>query len=1091
MKKHNAICIVLCLLFSAIQSFAQENQVSGNVTDQYNLPVIGATVRVVGTQIGTITNIDGSFTLQAPQESTEIMISYVGLETKTLPITDEPIEVSLFSTDQLIEGVVVTALNVPKEKRALSYSAQELGGEDLLLTQNTDIKSAIVGKVSGVQLNSQAGSKLGSFGKLRIRGGISLTSDSEALYVVDGVPVGDPNEIDPSNIENISVLKGPNAAALYGQRGDAGVVLITTKQAKASDGLSIELNSAYTTDRIIINQKYQNMYGQGYSPNTFGIMDFDAGALEGSYPYPEYMRAFDGARYFAGTFYSDENWGAKFDDQLYLPWYAMYEGSPYFGQQVPYSAQPDNIKNAYNVAGNLVNNIVLSKADDQFSMRISYSNKNQSGLLHNTALKKDYLRMNLDFNLTQRLQLGASANYSIQKIKGDFDDWYGNQTTGSYNSWFGRQVNTKIMRELKDFKTKEGFFINWNNWGLDRIAYAEATGNLDYKKPVFWYNPFTWLQYYQDERKQNSLIGELHGSYDFGKGFGAKLQISRNQFAYNREWRLPYSIAYSSAPDLYKSWVNSFGRDETNGSENNYQAMLTYNNEFFDKLSFDAMLGGNIRTNNYNAISNHMNKTNADNGGLILPDVYTFKNSRESLIMNTNKMRKQVNSIYSHASIGYDYTYFFDVSVRRDWSSALPENSNGYTYPSFGAAFAFSELMNSNTLSFGKLRASIAQVGDDVVANYLSPVYSLGNDQYNGQLLMYTNSRIVESNIQPAINTSYEAGLDLSFLANRLEFSSTYYNESRENEIIPITISNGTGYSSILTNAGKVNRKGVELSLNATLMKKNDFIWKLNSNWAKNESKIKDLPGDLEAIAGYNGTQGNAFGFVSVYHPLNGEWGQLRGSDFKYDNQGNKVLHSNGLYQSEGNQYLGSILPDFVGGFLNSFQYKNVSLTASFDYQKGGKFFSLTEQWGNYAGLYEATTATNENGKNVRDPVAEGGGVRVVGVNSDGEHMDMYVEAQNYFKQFYGNSIASPHIHNADYIKLRDVNVNYSIGGDLWKNKYVESASIGLIARNLWLIAVAKDNIHKWDPSELSQTYGENAQLPSTTSLGVNFKIKF
>ncbi|TRZ44281.1 SusC/RagA family TonB-linked outer membrane protein [Robertkochia solimangrovi] len=1075
---------------------AQEKTITGTVTDQDGLPLPGANVVVKGTANGTQTDFDGNYTIVA-SEGEILLFSYIGMtpQEKTVGAA-QSISVQLMYAAEELEGVVVTALGIKREEKTLAYSSQPVSSEQLNITETTDVKGALAGKVAGVQINGQAGSKLGQSGKIRIRGGISLTGDGDPLYVIDGIPTTDPNAVDMSNVETINVLKGPNATALYGQRADAGVVQITTKRGKQTDRIGVEVTSSLSFDKVGNMMKYQNLYGQGYGGDAeFGTFDFDGGynfavfGISGG-PYPEYMRVFDGQRYFNGNVYADESWGPAFDGQPYVPWYAYYPDSPYFGQTDTWEAHPDNIRDFYNTGTTFKNIVTLSGGGENFTARLSYTNLNQEGIIPESKLTKNFINTSFDFDLNDNFTVGVTANYSEGTINGDFDDGYSNQTTGSFNSWFGRNIDVNKLRELKGLTTPEGYLASWNNWGLDAMAAGEDIGEEGFKKAAFWFNPFDWLDQYKNEQKTTSLIGNIHATYKFLDHFEATVMVSRNDERYKRYWEVPYMIQYSAAPSLYNEWVNSFGRRYDVDTEDNYNGFVKYDNDF-GNFDVSAMFGGTIRKNNYYRFINDMDSGNSDSGGLILPDVFVYSNSRELLTAQTYEYKKQVNSLYGNISLGYMDMLYLDASLRKDWSSALPSDNNGYTYPSIGGSFIFSELIDSDILSFGKLRGGWAQVGNDVGALALNQVYPLGDDLYNGKVLQYDRSQLIDPNISPALNSSYEIGLDLKFFQNRIGLNATYYNETREGEIIPITISTGTGYADYLTNAGESNRKGIELALDVDIFRNPDgFNWNLVANWSTNKSEVISLPGDLNSIDGLSSGGADDWAFVNFVHRPGEEWGQLRGRGIAKDDAGNPIVRADGSYDYVDDQYFGSVLPDFTGGFVNTFRYKNWSLMAALDYQKGGKFFSLSEMWGGYSGLTAETATINNNGNNIRDAVADGGGVNVVGVSPDGTPVDTYVEAVDYFGQFQSNSIAEPFIHNADYIKLRDVSLTYTLPGSM-VNDFFQSASISFIARNLWLISVADDNVHNWDPSEMSQVYGENAQLPSTRSFGMNLKLTF
>ncbi|MAU16275.1 MAG: hypothetical protein CMH46_12145 [Muricauda sp.] len=1070
-----AFCM-LCIQFAQ----AQSKTVTGKVTDEYDLPLPGANIIIEGSTIGVQTDFDGNYSIKADVGST-LVFSYIGYQqSRRIVGNQNVINVKLMQDTQTLDEVVVTALGMTRESKTLTYAVQEIKQEQLNITQDANIKAALAGKIAGVQINGQAGSKLGQSGKIRIRGAISLTSDNDALYVVDGIPGIDPNNIDMENIESLNVLKGPNATALYGQRADAGVVVITTK--KGSGKMRVEFNSSITTDQVAYLPKYQNLYGGGYDgEDSWSILGEEL-PIE---TYPEMWHQYEGMRYIAwDNNYADESWGPKFDGQEYVPWYAWWPDSPYYGQTAKYSAQPNNIKNFYNTGYTFKNTFAVSGGGEKISARLAYTNLSQTGITPYTKLEKHFISSNLSFNATDKLTIETVVNYTNSKIDGNYNDGYGNQTSGSFNSWFSRGVDVDKLRELKDLNTPDGFSTSWNWWGPDYYAYYGA----GFRKPAFWFNPYTFLDRYDQNRETNTYIGSITASYKFDDHWKASATASKNQSNYAFNYYLPNSLAFSAAPELYNAWINSFGVLRNQTVENNFSGLLEYENKF-GEFDLNAFVGGNIRKDSFDQFSAQMNP-NANSGGLIIPDLYDFANAGEVPTPVTFVSNKQVNSIYSRFSLGYKDMLYLDGTYRKDWSSALPSNNNGYGYPSIGTSFLFSELMqNSNILTFGKLRAGWAQVGSDVDALLINPIYAIGAKPFLGDTVLQTvPTTIIDPELSPALNTSFEVGMDLKFLDNRIGFSATYYNETREDEIISVSVPRGSGFNSFLTNAGESQRRGIELTLDTDIIRNQAFNWNLVANFSKNKTTINKLPNGLDATAAPGGN--SSFGVVSMIHELGNNWGQLRGTGILRDENGTPVLNDSGLFVTDPNQYLGSVLPDFTGGLVNTFSYKGLTLTASIDFQKGGNFFSLSEYWGSYSGLLEETAAINDKGNNVRDPISEGGGVHVTGVDSEGAPMDVYVDAYDYFTQGRANNIAELFIHKASYIKLRDISLTYRLPGDLINNIF-ESASISLVGRNLGLLSVSKDNKHRWDPSELSQTYGENGQVPGTRSYGLNLKLIF
>lgn len=1083
-------------LLLSFTAFAQSGTVTGVVTDaNTGDPLIGTTVQLVELQRGTPSDTDGSFEItNVPAGTYTLRVSFVGYQTH-----EEQVEVGsgtvtvdvALSEDVLgIGEFVVTALGQETNERAVTFSTQEVDAEKLNVTQDINVKTGLAGKVAGVQIAGQAGSKLGDFGSIRIRGAISLTNTlAEPLYVVDGVPVQDPNTIDMNNVSDINVLKGPNATALYGQRGESGVVLISTKRASRT-GVSVEVTNTLTFEQVAYLPDYQNKYGQGYvGEDEWAVFDYSAGSAFGV-PYPSYFEPLDGVNYISSA-YADESWGPEFDGRQYAPWYSWFPDSPYYGQTVAYEAQPNNIANFYDTGVSNKSGVAVNIFNNSYSGRISYSNLSQNGLLPYTNLDKHFLSGRFNYDVNDDFNVGANINYTTQSVAGDvYSDGYGNQTSGAFNSWFARNVEIDKMKELKNLTTPEGYLASWNWWGPD--YYALPLYNDAFKKQTFWLNSYTWMDRFDLTRDTDNLVLNFDASYQLSNELevsGAASTTSRN---YTREYYVPYSLEYSAAPELYTPLVNSFGVYKDERNETNFDGRVNYRSNFGD-INVDAFAGGNIRLENYNRFSADMSTTNYQSGGLIIPDVYQFSNSAERITPIATNWEKKVYSLFAKASVGYQDYIYVDASFRQDWSSALPSDNNGYGYPSVGASFVFSELIDNDVLSYGKLRAGWAQVGNDVGAERINSAFALSGNSYTNPIsgnnvpLLFTDNTIVDPNIKPALNSSFEAGFDLRFIDDRIGFNATYYTETREDEIIGVSLSSTNGASSYLTNAGTSERDGIELTLQGAPVQTQDFLWDVTVNWAQNTTIVTELPQGLDT---YDMGARSAFGFVFVTHKLNEEWGQLRGAGFATDDNGNRIIQSNGLYQVEQNKFFGSVLPDYTGGILNTFAYKGLNLTASIDFQKGGKFFSLSENWGYYSGLLKETADLNDKGNPKRDAVADGGGVHVTGVDANGNPVDTYVDAFSYYGQWYGNRLAEPFIHDASYIKLRELSLSYNLPDRIIGGLF-NSASLGVVARNVWLIAVSDDNTHGWDPSELAEVYGENGQLPGTRSFGFNVKLTF
>jgi hypothetical protein len=695
----------------------------------------------------------------------------------------------------------------------------------------------------------------------------------------------------------------------------------------------------------------------------------------------------------------------------------------------------------------------------------------------------------MSYKASNRLSVNGTFSLSNETVNGDFDDSYSNQTTGSFNSWFNRNVDTDKLNELQDLQTTNGYHASWNYWGA---RYGEAFGT---ENGAFWYNPYFWLKHYKYQVDKTRMIGKVEANYKINEKFELVGNMTTNIYNYSRYFALPNIIANSADPGLYNKWNSGFGNYQSTSIENNISGFAKYHDSFGD-FGVNVMVGGNLRTNSYDRFNADM----ALGDGpaiqtLVIPDVFTYSNTMKAVTASTSRWNKEVRSVFGSASFDYKSLLYLDVTARKDWSSALPNNNNGYFYPSVGGSFVFSNLIDNDILSFGKIRAGWAQIGNDLEALLLSQTYPLSGSPYFGLPQMYTNAQAIDPNITPSLNTSFEAGFDVNFLQDRVGLGFTVFNEVRTDEIIPVAMSTATGYTTYLTNAGSASRTGVEITLNATPVKTQAFKWEIFLNYGKSSSKILELPADLTSMNAPGG--GDDWDFVNMTHTLDptsgvGAWGELRGIGIKKDEAGNYIVSpETGTYETETNQYLGSVLPDFTGGMLNNFTlFDVVTITAAIDWQKGGNFFSLSEMWGQYSGLLEETAGTNDLGNKKRDAVEDGGGTHVTGVTADGAVFDEYVDTYTYFEQFNANTIAEPFIHDASFIKLRELSISFRVPKSVIESTFIKHASVGFVGRNLWLMT-SKDNIHNWDPSELSGSWGENAQLPGTKSFGFNVKLTF
>jgi TonB-linked SusC/RagA family outer membrane protein len=1010
------------------------------------------------------------------------------------PMTVIPENNKAFATlkkneSELSTVVVTTALGIKRRSDLLSSSQQGIKGSDVTSTRITDVNTALAGKISNVQVRTQSAAKLGSQSQIKIRGANSVSGlTNDPLYIVDGTPIDDINFINLDDVDNIQVLKGPSATALYGQRAANGVILLTTKKARPNSK-TISLTSTYSFDKVGQLPSYQNEYSGGSAGVGWKTYTWKAGD-------PVEWKALDGKKYH--SYFDDASWGPKMDGSEYIPWYAWYPGTQYSYKTAKLTPQPNNIKDFYSTGQNLLNNLSLTKGGTDYTLRLSYTNQSQSGLIPGSKLNRNFLSTQMSYDITNHLTVSADVNFVNQKINGEFADTYGNNASGSFNSWFHRDLDVNILKELKNLRTPTGRIAGWN---LDDYTTGRPDGTLFNNGTLYWTNPFTYFDLLSATNIQDRLYGSAGLTYKINNHFKIGGTVRRNQRNTHYESKLPYifeqsTVDFQSALAINASATTrpvsaTYRTYDVRQIESNYEFLSSYNQKF-GKIGIDANFGGNVRQNDYSSLDN------GTKGGLVVPDLYTLSNSRVTpFYYSATRNKKMVRSLYGSADVNWDDVVVLNFTLRNDWSSALPINNNSYLYPSVGGSFIFTKyLQQLPFVSFAKIRGSFAEAGSDLDPYQLSLLYAVGTNQYNGNILMTTPDKAIDSSISPQLSKSYEAGIDLRFLNNRLGISATYYNENVTNSIVSVTTTGSSGFTSKLLNAGKLNRKGIELTIDGYPVKTSNFSYNIAVNFAKNQSKVVELyPGLQNYYLGgsdYSSSTGSAGYAPGVWSVVGGDWGQIRGRGIKKVDGLNVIDPATGLYAYQDNVNFGSVLPDFTGGMINSLTYKGFNLNFAIDFVKGGKYFSLSDMWGSVSGLYDFTAGLNDKGKPVRDDVANGGGVHIKGISSVDlkTPVDMYVDAISYYNDNNFNKINELHIFDLSYVKLREVNFGYTIPVNRYSflNNNVKNIQVSVFARNPWLIYAKNRN---FDPSELTGNYGESGQLPPSKSYGVTLKLGF
>lgn len=1050
------VLFLTCLFFSIGLALAQNKRVSGTVVDENGEPVIGATVHVKGTTIGVSTDAQGKYSIQVPQNGKSLIISLIGSQTKEVSTQDNQ-KIVLVNDSKALNEVVVTALGITREKKALGYSVSDVSSDELTKSRGglSNPVTALQGKVAGLQIASGSGN-MGGSAKILIRGANSISGNNQPLFIVDGVPIEGTSynstdtqrgaggydygnliqDINPDDIDNISILKGPNAAALYGSRAANGVIMITTKRGTKAQGYGITFNTGINLEVVNKLPKLQKLYGGG------GSESFDAVTINGTtYNYPDLA--------------TDESWGPKYEGQTVLGWYdlAKWEANNKSGNPTTSTWQtPKNDFNKFFETGvSLTNNISLTNATDRSSVRFSYTNSDLKGYMPNSNMTKNILSVSATTtSLDKKLELFTNVNYFNSKAKGRSETGYGdNNVMVKFVQWGHRELD---MKELKDlYIMPDGSQASWN-----RTAWNDPT-------PAYHNNPY-WARYKNYENdSRNRIYGNAGLSYKITNDLKAQVK-SNLDFFVDKE----YTRNAVGSQEL--SEYTEISRQQY---ELNNEFLLMYNKNFND-ITFSANAGGNMMYRRYEYLYG------TTNGGLVIPNLYNLSNSLTAATSENYLRRKAINSLYANATFGYHNVAYLDATLRNDWSSTLPAGNRSYLYPSVTGSFIFSELFKKATpwMNYGKFRAGFAQVGNDTDPYQLADTYTkyTSIDSENGALGYILSTTKKNSNLKPESTNSYELGLELGFFKNRLGLDFTYYYKETKNQIIPLSVSGSTGYTSQVINAGLISNQGVEFSLHGTPVNTKDFTWTSTLTLASNKNKVKELVSGVDYYRIVNAP------FKVEIGAMKGKsYGVIMGTNYVYDDKGNKVIDADGNYEyTSSNENLGSIYPDFTGGFSNAFRYKNLDMSVLFDFSKGGHYFSTSYMWGMYSGMLKESAANN-----VRE-----NGIVLDGVQEDGSTNTVNIDAVTWASGYYSGP-AAQNVFKSDYIKLREVTLGYNVS--LKSGFFVKSLRVSAYGRNL---AVWGPNVKHFDPEMIVTGSGniqgiEGGALPSVANFGLNVSLKF
>lgn len=1048
---------LLALLFTGITlSPAQAQQsLSGKVSGEAGEALPGVNVIVKGTSTGTVTDIEGNYSLNVGEEAETLVFSFIGFITKEVEIGNRStVNVELLTDAQQLSEVVVTALGIKREERSLGYSVQEISTQGLEEARETNIVNSLQGKVAGVQIAGSSGN-IGGSSRILIRGANSVSGNNQPLFVVDGTPIDNSNfnsestqmanggidygnaaqDLNPDDIASISVLKGPSAAALYGSRAANGVILITTKSGKDSRGIGVSINSNTTFSEVFILPDYQNEYGGGYK------QEFDM---------------YNGQPMVATQ--ADESWGPRLDGQMVRHWDSFYPNSPEFGETRPWVANPDNIRDFYETGVNLSNNVALTAGNEDASFRLSYTNLDQKGVFPYSDLKRNTISFSGDANITEKLSTSIRLNYISSQVygrpvTGDYVGDGAQSVQSSFNTWFQRQLD---MDRMLPTTTPGGRQRLWNLSGPEDLT------------PFYWNNPYWELQEASNQDMRERVFGNVSLTYQVNDYLKLTGWARTDFYDDRRETWTP--IGHVN--------ISSYSEDVRKVTENNYEFLAQYSRRFFgEDVSVNANLGANRRVQ---SLYRNYGKTN---GGLSVPDFYSLEASTDRPNITDFSQEREVNSLYGSVNVGYRDFVYLDASLRNDWSSTLPVDNNSYLYPAFATSFVFSEFIdNSSFLSFGKIRAGWAKVGNDTDPYRLYQIYQPMGSFGSAPLFTIPNT-LNNANLKPEITTSYELGVDMQFFNGRMALDATYYNSIATNQIIQLPVSGTSGNEFNIVNAGEMTNRGFELMLSAVpLETMSGFVWDVSLNLARNINEVVSLADGQDNFQLANRR-------VTVNARVGEPYGTIIGDGFATNENGERLVDNEGYYIREFGKVLGNVMADYTGGISNTFSFKGFTLSSLIDFQKGGDLFVGTRSVGTYSGLTSETVGLNDLGNPMRDPVGEGGGLRAIGVTETGEQNAQYVEAVDYFKDITG--IDEYSVFDASFVKLREVRFGYAFPSRLFDNLPISSMKLSLVGRNLALLYTEVPHVDPETTLGSGNIQGlENSQLPSTRSVGFNLNIK-
>ncbi|QYH41232.1 SusC/RagA family TonB-linked outer membrane protein [Algoriphagus sp. NBT04N3] len=1030
--------------------------IQGTVYDAETQETIpGVNIIIKGKNRGTTTDVNGNYSLSV-EEGETLIFSFVGYQKKEVLIKNQTqIDIVLSLESGVLSEVIVTALGIKREEKAIGYAEQQVNSEALLEARSNNWSDALRGKVAGLNILSAGSGPLNS-AQISLRGNTSLNPNGNfALIVVDGVPMnsgltssgvnnaygaGSGNDVpvdfgngiadlNPDDIESISVLKGASATALYGSRAANGALIITTKGgSKVKKGIGVTVNSNISFNDVLRWPDYQYEYGQGTGRafNSDGELYYSYGASE------------DGNN----TGGTSSAFGPKFENQMYFQYDPTVEGQ--FIERQLWRPYRDNIKSFWRTGFNSINNVAIDGAHDKGSARVSFTHTKNEWIMPNTGFERFVAALSVNQEVSDKLQINAKANYTNKRSDNLPATGYNNQSIAYFMIFQNPNVDLNWYRPI------------WRN-GLKDVEQVHPFSS-------FIDNPYLIAYEMTNAVNNHTFFGNISSTYTFSDHFSLMLRSGLAMSQEERSQRRPYSSAnfqrgYYKEQDISNYEVNS-------------DFLFTYRGKIGGKISVNSSIGGNQMKRNYRLIS-------ADVNGLVIPGVFKLANGMSNPTVSTRDNNRVINSLYGLVTFDFDEKIFVDLTGRNDWSSTLPLANNSFFYPSISSSFILTDLMKlPKPISFAKLRIAGAQVGNDTEPYRTSKYYNQSDFPGSGSV----PTTLFNTNFKPEITTSFETGIELIFFDRRIGLDINYYLSETRNQIIQVPIDIVTGFSSAILNAGEVQNKGWEVILNATPVRRGNFEWNTSFNWARNRNKVLTLPDEVDGSQEI-GSGGNA----TLIAKVGGTTGDIYGFGFVRSPEGEIVYGSNGLpLRPQEIQYIGNAYADWRGGLRNEFKYKNVRLSVLLDGQYGGIVYSQTHHKMSEMGKLTHTLRGREEGFIIGDGVIR---------NADGTYSPntIQVNLPDYYREYYRRANVESNSFDASFLKLRELRAEFNIPSSILAKTSIRAASIAFYGRDLAIWT----KFPIFDPETAALNGStllpgvEMGQLPTPRTFGANLTLKF